>query len=282
MNKLFASCLLAAVVTLPTWGQKVEVQKPDRSQVFHVRTALHHLTVLEMAEPVRTVAVGSPAFKVEWRENRVFIQPLEPNVTTNLFVWTASARFNYELGPAGPVEEMHSAVEQPVPEPQAANPAPAADPAPDGPGLADVLLDRKPVRTHRVKNGKSRVGVLLTETFQFKDQLFVRFAVRNEGKKPYAVGAPQVVAVIPGRFRESLPSLSNVQLSEKDAARLKTNGQFPLEVVTGEIRSARLEPGQETVGVVGVKLPDGPRAPLVLRLVFPTSPAGPVAALLVR
>ena len=103
VNKLIASFLLAAVVTLPARGQKVEVQKPDRGQILQVRTALHHLTVLEMAEPVSAVAVGSAAFKVEWRETRVFIQPLEPNVATNLFVWTASARFNYELRPAGPV-----------------------------------------------------------------------------------------------------------------------------------------------------------------------------------
>ncbi len=282
MNRLFSGCLLATVLSLPVWGQKVEVQKPDRSEVFQVRTALHHLTVLEMAEPIRAVAVGSPAFKVEWRENRVFIQPTEPNVTTNLFVWTASARFNYELGPAGPVEEMHFAIEQPVPDPQPTNPVPAAAPAPDGPKATEALLDSRPVRTDRVKLGKDRVGVLLTETFQFKDQLFIRFAIRNESKKPYAPGTPQVVAVIPGRFRESLLSLSNVQLGEKDAARLKTNGQFPLEVVMREIRSARLEPGQETVGVVGIKLPEVQGTPLVLRLVFPSTSAGALTSTLVR
>jgi len=31
-------------------------------------------------------------FKVRWRENKVFIQPTEQNVATNLFVWTASGR----------------------------------------------------------------------------------------------------------------------------------------------------------------------------------------------
>lgn len=282
MNRLFAGCLVATVLSLPVWGQKVEVQKPDRSHVFQVRTALHHLTVLEMAEPVRAVAVGSPAFKVEWRENRVFIQPTEPNVATNLFVWTASARFNYELGPAGPIEEMHFAIDQPVPNRAPTISAPAPSAAPDGPRTAEVLLGSKPVRTDRVKLGKNRVGVLLTETFQFKDQLFIRFAIRNESKQPYAPGTPQAVAVIPGRFRESLHSLSNSQLAEKDAARLKTNGQFPLEVVMREIRSAKLEPGQETVGVVGIKLPEALGTPLVLRLVFPPTSAGPLAATLVR
>jgi hypothetical protein len=281
VNKLFASFLLAAAVTLPAWGQKVEVQKPDRSQILQVRTALHHLTVLEMAEPVSAVAVGSPAFKVEWRENRVFIQPLEPSVATNLFVWTASARFNYELGPAGSPEEMHFAIDQPVPAPV---PAVAAAPlaAPSGPTTPEVLLKTRPVRTDRVKLRNGRVGVVLTETFEHQGQLFIRFAVRNNSKKPYAVGVPQVVAVIPGRFRESLHSLTNVQLADKDAARLKTNGQVPLEVVAREIQSVTLQPGQEAVGVLGITLPETGASPLVLRVVFPPSPAGPLAATLVR
>lgn len=282
MNKFFASFLLATAVTLPAWGQRVEVQKPDRGQVFQVRTALHHLTVLEMTEPVSAVAVGSPAFKVEWRENRVFIQPLEPNVATNLFVWTASARFNYELGPAGPAQEMHFAIDQPVRDPAPAIATSAPDPPPNGLTAAQVLLGTKPVRTERVKLRKNRVGILLTETFQYQDQLFIRFAVRNHSKKPYAPGTPQVIAVVPGRFRESLHSLSNLQLGEKEATRLKTNGQVPIEVVMREIRSDRLQPGQETVGVVGIKLSEANGTPLVLRLVFPSSSAEPVAATLVR
>ncbi len=97
MNKIWLSFVAVTALAWPVWGQKVEVQKPDRGQILHVQTALNHLTVLEMTEAVSTVAVGSPVFKVEWRENKVFIQPTEPNVATNLFVWTASGRFNYEL-----------------------------------------------------------------------------------------------------------------------------------------------------------------------------------------
>ena len=282
MKKLFASFLLATTLALPTWGQKVEVQRPDRGQILQVRTALHHLTVLEMAEPVNAVAVGSPAFKVEWRESRVFIQPLEPNVATNLFVWTASARFNYELRPAGPAEEMHFAIDQPLPDPPSTAAAPVPIAATNGPTTPEVLLETRAIRTERVRLRKDRVGVVLTETFQHQDQLFIRFAVRNRSKTPYAVGAPQVVAVIPRRFGESLHSLANVQLGEKEAARLKTSGQIPLEVATRAMRSTSLQPGQETVGVVAVKLPETVANPLVLRVLFPPSSSGPVTATLVR
>ena len=60
---------------LPAWAQKIEIQKPDRNQIVRVQTALNHLTVIEVGETVTTVAAGSPAFKIEWRENKVFVQP---------------------------------------------------------------------------------------------------------------------------------------------------------------------------------------------------------------
>src|SRR5690349_20817932 len=104
--------------------QRVETQHPDRSKVIRVETALNHLTVIELADTVTLAAAGSPLFKIERRENKVFIQPLEEGVTTNLFVWTASGRWNYELVPAGSVETMYFAIDQPNP------PAPKSDAAP--------------------------------------------------------------------------------------------------------------------------------------------------------
>src|SRR6266478_4956155 len=144
MNKILLSFVAVAALSWPAQGQKVEVQKPDRGQILHVQTALNHLTVLEMAEAVSTVAVGSPVFKVEWRENRVFIEPTEGNVATNLFVWTAAGRFNYELDPAGAVPQMDFAIDQPVAAPtmvtvSANRSGKSIDPSP-----AEVLMAAKP------------------------------------------------------------------------------------------------------------------------------------------
>ena len=98
MKRMILAFLVVAFA-LP--AQKIENETPARDKVVRVQTALNHLTVIEVAEPVTTVAVGSPqAFKVERRENKVFIQPLEENVATNLFIWTATTRLNYELVPA--------------------------------------------------------------------------------------------------------------------------------------------------------------------------------------
>ena len=80
MRRLIITLAVLAVFVLPAWAQKIEIQKPDRNQIVRVQTALNHLTVIEVGETVTTVAAGSPAFKIEWRENKVFVQPTEPNV----------------------------------------------------------------------------------------------------------------------------------------------------------------------------------------------------------
>ena len=51
--------------------------------------------------------------------------------------------------------------------------------------------------------------------------------------------------------------------------RSKAMARESVAVVAGRVRASRVEPGQETVGVVGVKLPVAKDGPTVLRLVFP-------------
>ena len=120
MRRLLIGTLALAMTFPPLPAQKIDTETPSRERVVRVQTAMNHLTVIEVAEPVATVAVGSAqAFKVERRENKVFIQPLQENVATNLFIWTASTRLNYELVPAvSDAGQMDFAIDLP--------PAPAA------------------------------------------------------------------------------------------------------------------------------------------------------------
>ena len=113
----FTSGLIVLILAVPLWAQKIETATPNRDRVVPIHTALDHLTVIEVGEPVVTVATGSAAFKVEWRENKVFVEPTEPGVSTNLFIWTASSRMNYELESAGEVGMMDFAIDYPKPTP---------------------------------------------------------------------------------------------------------------------------------------------------------------------
>ena len=281
MNRFWISSVLAAALTCPAWGQKVEVEKPDSDKIIHVQTALNHLTILEMNQPVDTVAVGSPVFRVEWRGSKVFIEPTDPNVATNLFVWTAAGRFNYELDPAGIVPQMVFAIDQPTADPpKAASLASRTSDATDSsPG--EMLIAAKPIQLLRKIPDKNRVAFYLTDSLERDGKVFIRYTIRNETKKAYVPGSPQVWALDAPRYRESLYTLSNSQLSPDQAARLKCRREVPLEIAQSELKSERIEPGQETTGIVAIKLASVPNGPKVLRVIFLAGPKGPVAATLV-
>src|SRR6516165_6918148 len=145
MKSILAIFVMAS---LAAYGQKIETQKADRTKITRLSTTLNHLSVIEFNEPVKEVAVGSSNFKVEWRENKVFVQPLEPDAATNLFIWTASGRQSYELVPAGSVTEMHFAIDEDPGESQA-KPSAVAAPAPppeQSKVPAAMLMESTPVK----------------------------------------------------------------------------------------------------------------------------------------
>jgi hypothetical protein len=284
MRRLISTIAALAALVLPPWAQRIDVQKPDPNRIVRVQTALNHLTVIEVREPVITVAAGSPAFKIEWRENKVFIQPTEADVATNLFIWTASGRLSYELEPAGAVEQMDFAIDQPAPPPAPAPPTAAKLPSPPATAVVapEVLLNGRPIRTDGLKTPKNRVVVLLKDTFQGEaNELFIRYEVRNGTREAYTLSTPQVVAINVDHSSHAVDRLSNSQLTESAAARIKVSDERPVDVVGGKLRSVRLDPGKETVGVVSVKLPVRKNGPTVLRLMFPRDAKGQLTATVV-
>ena len=144
---LIITAFLAAWI--PLLAQKIERETSDRTQIIHLRTALNHLTVIELRESVTQVATGSQSFKVEWRENKVFVQPTEADASTNLFIWTASGRQSYELVSAESVDQMHFAIDEEPTKPVAKREDPPQPPPlieqPKVP--AAMLMESTPVRT---------------------------------------------------------------------------------------------------------------------------------------
>ena len=125
MKTLIGSVLVLALV-FPVVGQRIDTQRADRNLVRRVETMANHLTVIELTEPVVMAAAGSPSFKIERQGNKVLIQPIEEDASTNLFIWTASGRFSYELVPATSIATATFAIDQQPystekPEPRAEN-----------------------------------------------------------------------------------------------------------------------------------------------------------------
>src|ERR1700683_70205 len=177
-NTMKRICNILIIITvistlgIPAAAQKIEYESSDHSQIVHLKTALNHLTVIELPEPVTQVATGSVSFKVEWRENKVFVQPTEADASTNLFIWTASERLNYELEPAGNVAAMDFAVAQ-IP---LAQPKPAIAPQPPQPSPTEILLTGKAVRLESAKPSHKPVEVTIRDLYESNGRLLVRYA----------------------------------------------------------------------------------------------------------
>src|ERR1051326_3472932 len=132
-----ALIFLLTMYVVVTSADELKISQPGPGEVIHVATALDHLTVLEFGEPVTMAAAGSPAFQIERHEDRVFIKPLKAGASTDLFVWTASRRFAYELEPPGEVKNMNFAVDRKVPAPKV---------VPESKDQMNDIADRKSTR----------------------------------------------------------------------------------------------------------------------------------------
>ena len=268
MNRLAVTLALLALAVGQARAQRIDAETGDRTRIVHLKTELNHLTIIEVSEPVVQVAAGSASFKVEWRENKVFVQPTEADAATNLFIWTANQRLNYELEPAGSVANMDFAIDQTAV--HVAPLKPTSEPPPS-PSIADLLLASTPVRLlSEARHGSKPVEVWISDLYEKDGKLLIRYAVSNHGRQPYAVHTPEVFQLDEVRSPQSLYGLVNSQLADEQVAKLRIKQQVPVPVVDGQLQSQRLEPGEQAVGVVELQLPSSEQ-PRILRLQFPST-----------
>ena len=277
--------VLTCALALAANAQRIETEKSDRHKVIRVETAPNHLSIIELADPVTEVAAGSSSFKIEWRGNKVFVQPLDPEAMTNLFIWTASERLSYELVPAPSVEEMHFAIDQ-EPSPKVAKAAipekPVEDPraAQEAKLASDMLLASTPVRLAGQPKNRDRVEVILKDIYRENNRVYVRYAIQNRGRAIYALGTPGVFTLRSPRSSSSLYALSQSQLIG-DGIRITSQGQAPVKVLNSELRGNAVAPGATTLGLVEFELPSRADGPAVVKFAFPSDSAGEVSAVLV-
>ena len=193
-------------------------------------TTQNHLSVIELGEPVTQVAAGSSSFKIEWRENKVFIQPLEPDATTNLFIWTASGRLSYELVPASSVEEMHFAIDQDPPAIQAKKEDPVEQ-APDRSATYDTC-------GHADGEHARQIGWIFKKPPESGDRGAGRLPEgwpylpsvchRQRSRTVYLPAAPEVFTLNSPRAPQSLIPLANSQLAGDYQLKWKDEARVPV------------------------------------------------------
>jgi hypothetical protein len=270
MKRIALTLLVLAATVVPLVAQKIGTETSDRTRIVHLKTALNHLTVIEVGDAVIEVAAGSPSFKVEWRENKVFVQPTEADAATNLFIWTASQRLNYELEPAGSVATMDFAVDQAPVHAESVKPAASTTPAAVSPSITELLLTGKPIRLLPSKSRASKpVEVWISDLYEKDGRLLIRYAVCNHSAQPYSIDTPQVYQLDGVRSPQSLYGFVNSQLGDEQITKLKVKQETPVKVLDGQVQSMRIAPGEEVVGVVALQVASSPN-PTILRLQFPS------------
>jgi len=237
-----------------------EAQTTSQNQIRHVETSMNHLTVLEFGEPITTLAIGdADSFQVERHEDKVFIKPLEPGISTNLFVWTASRELSYELDPSGSLASMDVSIHtDPAPNPRA-NAQSNEELSEEKIHkitplvLTQMLSGAEDIAQDSTKATHNRIEVTLEQVYRTGDQIYIRYSVTNRTEAPFRVTTPIVYAQTPSQNTVSLTNLHDHQLKRKTYESLKAQRGVALEVAQTESDPRDLAPGEKATGVIAIK-----------------------------
>jgi Conjugal transfer protein len=241
---------------------------PSPNAVVHVATALNHVTVLEFHEPVTMAAAGSSDFQIEREANKVFVKPIKSGAATDLFVWTASRRFAYELEITQEVKDMNFAIDTAQPAP---TPAPKPVVETDTDQFADVVLTRalmgaEEIKQRSARKAKRQVSVRVERVFRTRSTVYIHYTIENNSGLFYRVNTPQAYQLHIDDSPISLASLAHTQLDRAMLEELGDTQELALPVAHAEAEADDLHPGEMTQGVVSIR--KDLKSPAVVQLVF--------------
>jgi hypothetical protein len=266
MKRLFSLIVVSSLCAIAALSQQSVSPSPDA--VVHVATALNHLTILEFHEPVTMAAAGSSDFQIERESNKVFVKPVKSGAATDLFVWTASRRFAYELEITQEVKTMNFAIDNAPPAP-APPPKPAVEPETNQSAdvvQSRVLLGAEEIKHSRARAAKNQVSVRVEHVFRTPSTVYIHYAIENNSNFFYRVTTPGAYQLQTDDSPISLASLAQTQLDRAMLEELGSTKELALPVAHAEAEADDLHPGETTQGVVSIR--QGLKSPAVVQLVF--------------
>ncbi|MFZ0296752.1 MAG: TrbG/VirB9 family P-type conjugative transfer protein [Candidatus Sulfotelmatobacter sp.] len=266
MNRTVPLILICSLCAIAALSQQSGTPSPN--SVVHVATALNHLTVLEFHEPVTMAATGSSDFQIEREANKVFVKPIKSGAATDLFVWTASRRFAYELEITQEVKDMNFAIDTAQPAP---TPAPKPVVETDTDQFADIVLTRalmgaEEIKQRSTRKAKGQINVRVEEVFRTRNTVYVHYTIENNSGLFYRLNTPQAYQLQSDESPISLASLTHTQLDRAMLEELGDTHELPLPVAHAEAEADDLHPGETTQGLVSIR--KDLKSPAVLQLVF--------------
>jgi hypothetical protein len=271
MNRIWLSAI--ALFALTAKAQNINF--PD---IPHIHTALNHLTVIDLGEPIQFIAAADPqSFQIERAGDKVLLQPLKDSATTNLILWTASRQVSYELDAPGDVAQMNVLVRNIPALVHAAANAPTAKERDEIAVAATgkALVDAQNVIADKSSHASSGIEASIVRVLHTSQGTYLQYQVVNHSTTPIRVTAPSVTRLSPSQIPVSLPALRGHQLSAQTLNEFKAKPDGSSPAILGQSEQADVRPGASTTGYVLIRTSSGD-VPEIYQFSFGSSESGPL------
>ena len=267
-------------------AQTITHQPVNPNAVTPVATALNHLSLIELPEPITRAAVGSDDIRIEWHGNTVALKPVRQGQSTNLFVWTEHTQSTYEILPPGEVTSASFVIDQSngrseenkAAEKEAKISQTEIQKAADT-LIAQSMLQSSAVNSRGVKDATDHVNVRIIEVVRDKEALYVRYTVSNPGQHPYRLSSPSIFSFTPSVAGSVVGSLKGLQVPEQKIQVLGSGTTASLSVREERISNPDVNPGQTVDGVLCFEQTSD--EPHLYRFIFHNDESHPVTAAVV-
>ena len=270
MNRLW----LASIALLAVSAKAQNINFPD---ITHIHTALNHLTVIDVGEPIQGVAAADPdSFQIERENDKVLVQPFKEGASTNLILWTTSRQISYELDAPGDLAKMNVLVRNLPPATHAAADAPTSNERQQIAAAAttEAILGAKEILPEQPsKTPLAAVSVSVVRVLQTSGGTYLQYVIVNHSSSPFRVTTPSVTHLQPTQTQVSLLALRNRLLSSQTLSTFKARPDGIASDISGESQQPDIAPGASTTGYVLVRTVAG-SAPEIYQLSFGSTSLG--------
>lgn len=256
-----------------------KAQNINFTDVPHIHTALNHLTVIDLGEPIQFIAAADPdSFQIERAGDKVLLQPLKDGASTNLILWTASRQVSYELDAPGDVAKMNVLVRNLPASVRATTEVPTekerqriatAATKQAMLGVEDLVVDQSS------KSASNSVTASVVRILRTSEGTYLQYQVVNHSATPFRVTTPTITQLIPTQTPVSLLALRNHLLSQQTVGSFKPRTNSASVLLEGQAQQSDVQPGSSTSGYVLIRAFNG-SAPELYQLNFGTTTSGPL------
>ncbi len=270
MNRIWLPAIALFALT-------AKAQNINYTDVQHIHTALNHLTVIDLGEPIQFIAAADPdSFQIERAGDKVLLQPLKEGASTNLILWTSSRQVSYELDAPGDAAKMNVLIHNLPVSVRAASEVPSEKERLRIAAMAtsQAVLGAQDIAVEQPSRGSSSaVAVSVTRVLHTNEGTYLQFQIVNHSAAPFRATMPAVTQLIPTQTPASLLALRNHQLTMQTVNGFKAKNTDSLSGVSGQIQQADVQPGSATSGYVLIPNRSGSN-PEIYQLDFGSSKSG--------